>query len=70
MEINMNCPHAETCNKREHKVSFELPNICGIVDCNREAKTKIRIGFAFVKVCMLHAQGHEIQPTKYEDYGA
>lgn len=64
MKVIHPCPHNNCTVKGGHPVSFTLPDICGVLDCNREAKTSIRIGFTFYKVCMIHAQGTLVHDTK------
>lgn len=64
MIINIPCYHTGCNVKGGHPITLELPNICGVLNCTREAKTSIRIGFTFYKVCMIHAQGTLIHDTK------
>lgn len=59
MKVDLPCFHSRGCHDKTHKIKFDMPDICGVMDCNREAKTKIRQGLTFYKVCMLHAQGFE-----------
>lgn len=61
MRLNVPCFHSSGCHDKNHIITFDLPIICGVHDCNREAKTTLRQGLTFYNVCTIHAHGEEVK---------
>ena len=67
MKVDLACHHSG-CNKKEHRLVFDIPKVCGVMHCTRQVTTKIRQGFTYYEVCSIHAQGFEEVILEEEAY--